>query len=176
MRPRTAALPAPLPFPARAGARAFLPAPNRSMFGRRVYVIETGARSVVGLMRPRTAALPAPLRFPARAGARRFFAALGRCMFGGRICGIETGRMTGHRADGEYGIWGQTRCLVGHAGLVPGTLVAHKDKAAASCRTPSASRLPTPTASAAARVKPSGSAGRSNGAIWGQSRSWVGAP
>ncbi|HOK79143.1 MAG TPA: hypothetical protein PLW35_15635, partial [Verrucomicrobiota bacterium] len=46
-----------------------------------------------------------------QAGARRFFAAPNRCMFGGPICGIETGRMTGHRADGEYGIWGQTRCL-----------------------------------------------------------------
>ncbi len=32
-------------------------------------------------------------------------------MFGGPICGIETRRTTGHRADGEYGIWGQTRCL-----------------------------------------------------------------
>ncbi|HOK76650.1 MAG TPA: hypothetical protein PLW35_02895, partial [Verrucomicrobiota bacterium] len=35
---------------------------------------------------------------------------------------------------------------------------------------------PTPTASAAAREKPSGSAARSNGAIWGQTRSWLGAP
>ena len=34
-----------------------------------------------------------------------------RCMFGGPIWGMETGRMTGHWADGEYGIWGQTRCL-----------------------------------------------------------------
>ena len=57
-----------------------------------------------------------------------------------------------------------------------GTLFVHKNKAAASCRTPSASRLPTPTPSAAAREKPSGSPARSNGAIWGQTRSWLEAP
>jgi len=57
-----------------------------------------------------------------------------------------------------------------------GTLFVHESKAAASCRTPNASRLPTPTASAAAREKPLGSAVRSNGAIWGQTRSWLQAP
>ncbi len=44
MRPRTAALPAPLPFPSRAGARAFLPAPSRCMFGGPICGIETGRR------------------------------------------------------------------------------------------------------------------------------------
>ncbi len=63
-------------------------------------------------MRPSTAAHPAVgVSSNALAGARRFFAAPSRCMFGGPICGIETGRMTGHRTDGEYAIWGQTRCL-----------------------------------------------------------------
>ncbi len=72
-------------------------------------------------------------------------------------------------------IWGQTRCLRHHADLVPDTLFVHETKAAASCRTPNASRLPTPSASAAAREKPLGLAARSNEAIWGQTRSWLGA-
>jgi len=38
-------------------------------------------------------------------------------------------------------------------------LFVHRNKAAASCRTPSASRLPTPTASAAAREKTIGISG-----------------
>jgi len=42
------------------------------------------------------------------------------------------------------------------ADMGTGTLFGQKDKAAASCRTPNASRLPAPTASA--------------GAIWGQAR------
>jgi len=50
------------------------------------------------------------------------------------------------------------------------TLFVHETKAAASCRTPNASRLPAPTASAGAREKPSGSAARSNEAISGQTR------
>jgi len=91
MRPGTAALPAPLLFPPRAGARAFLPAPNRSMFGRPICLIETGARSVVGLMRPGTAAFPAPLLFPPRAGARAFLPAPSRSKIGSQVCVIETG-------------------------------------------------------------------------------------
>ena len=51
-----------------------------------------------------------------------------------------------------------------------GTLFGHRSKAAASCRTPNASRLPTPIACAAVREKPLGSAARFNGAIWGQTR------
>ncbi len=47
-------------------------------------------------------------------------------------------------------IWGQTHCFRRHADLVTDTILAHKNKAAASCRTPSASRLPTPSASAEA--------------------------
>ncbi|HOK78461.1 MAG TPA: hypothetical protein PLW35_12160, partial [Verrucomicrobiota bacterium] len=71
-----------------------------------------GIGSVVGLMRPRTAALPTVgVSSNAPAGARRFFAAPSRFEFGGPIWGMKTGRMTGHRADGEYGIWGQARCL-----------------------------------------------------------------
>jgi len=127
-------------------------------------------------MRPGTAALPtAGVSSNASAGARAFLPAPSRCMFGGPIWGMETGRMTGHWADGEYGIWGQARCFVRYADLVPGTMFAHKNQAAASCRTPSASRLPTPTASAAAREKLSGSAARSNDAIRGQTHSWLGA-
>jgi len=123
-------------------------------------------------MRPRTAALPTVgVSSNALAGARRFFAASNRCMFGCPIWGIETRRMTGHLADGEYGIWGQTHCFRRHADPVPGTLFAHRNKAAASCRTPNASRPPPPTASAAARGKPLGSAARSNEATWGQTRS-----
>jgi len=64
------------------------------------------------LMRPRTAALPTVGVFSkASAGARRFFAAPNWCMFGGPICGIAKRRMTGHLANGEYGIWGQARSL-----------------------------------------------------------------
>jgi len=59
---------------------------------------------------------------------------------------------------------------MGNMDMGTDTLLGRKDKAAASCRTPNASRLPTPTASAAARGKPSGSAAGSNGAIWGQTR------
>jgi len=67
-------------------------------------------------------------------------------------------------------IWGQTHCFARYADLVPGTLFVHKNKAAASCRTPSASRLPPLTASAAARKSPLGSAVRLNRAVWGQTR------
>jgi len=42
------------------------------------------------------------------------------------------------------------------ADMMPGTLFVHENKAAASCRTPNASRLSTPTASAAVRVPPLG--------------------
>jgi len=52
-------------------------------------------------------------------------------------------------------------------------VVCAQDKAAASCRTPNASRPPTPAAYAAAREIPSGSAPRSNEAIWGQTRCFV---
>ncbi len=82
------------------------------MLGCRVCLIETGELSVIGLMQPGTAALPTVgVHCNALAGPQRFFAAPNRCMFGGRICGTESRRMAGHRADGEYGIWGQTRCL-----------------------------------------------------------------
>ncbi len=104
-----------------------------------------GIGSVVGLMRPRTAALPTVgVSSNASAGARRFFAAPSRCIFGRPIYVIETCPMIGRRADGRN--------------MGTDTFFGHRNKAAASCRTPNASRLPTRTASAAAREKPLGSA------------------
>ncbi|NLH71453.1 MAG: hypothetical protein GX456_00190 [Verrucomicrobia bacterium] len=54
-------------------------------------MIETGARSVIGLMRPGTAALPTPSFFPPRAGARAFLPAPGRSKIRRRVYVIEAG-------------------------------------------------------------------------------------
>ncbi|HOK77209.1 MAG TPA: hypothetical protein PLW35_05735, partial [Verrucomicrobiota bacterium] len=58
------------------GARAFLPAPSRSKFGRRVCVIEARPRSVIGLNAAEDGRAPdRRWVFPTRAGARAFLAA-----------------------------------------------------------------------------------------------------
>ncbi len=81
------------------------------MFGRPVYVIETGARSVIGLMRPRTAALPAPLRFPTRCGSAGILARPQPVNVQAPGLRDPNWYKIGSRPDGEYRIWGQTRCL-----------------------------------------------------------------